>query len=85
MWLQIEAVFSDFDKDGDGFITRTELKAAMLMLDKPMTDLEVDSPALIHCFLFVVFHLHAKRTEPQSLYRTRVEARMSVSGSIMLG
>ena len=37
----MEDVFREFDKDGDGFVSCAELKAAMLALDKPMSDLEV--------------------------------------------
>lgn len=45
----MEEVFREFDKDGDGFVSCAELKAAMLALDKPMSDLEV--PTLSCCLL----------------------------------
>jgi len=37
------AAFRVFDKDGNGFITRDELKEAMEMIGEPVTDEDIDN------------------------------------------
>ena len=53
----MEEVFREFDKDGDGFVSCAELKAAMLALDKPMSDLEVPTFSRLFVVMPVVTSL----------------------------